>query len=69
MRKYTSFDLIEWGQPFERRINKLRVPEGSEVLVRVTAAYATLTCIFKRAIWIWVRRGALHLLSEVPAYQ
>ena len=38
MRKYTSFDLIEWGQPFERRTNELRVPEGSEVLVRVTAA-------------------------------
>ena len=38
MSHYTSYDLIEWGQPFERRINELPVPKGSEVLVRVTAA-------------------------------
>ncbi len=38
MRKYTSFDLIEWGQPFERRTNELPAPVGSETLVRVTAA-------------------------------
>ncbi len=38
MSQYTSYDLIEWGQPFERRNNELPVPTGSEVLVRVTAA-------------------------------
>ena len=38
MSHYTSYDLIEWGQPFEKRINELPVPKGSEVLVRVTAA-------------------------------
>ena len=38
MSQYTSYDLIEWGQPYERRFNELPVPKGSEVLVRVTAA-------------------------------
>tara|TARA_B100001094_G_scaffold326838_1_gene383764 strand:- start:816 stop:1892 length:1077 start_codon:yes stop_codon:yes gene_type:complete len=38
MRRYTSYDLIEWGKPFERRENTLPKPSGAEVLVRVTAA-------------------------------
>tara|TARA_B100001093_G_C26697101_1_gene957381 strand:- start:78 stop:1154 length:1077 start_codon:yes stop_codon:yes gene_type:complete len=38
MRQYISFDLIEWGKPFEKRRNNLPQPTGNEVLVRVTAA-------------------------------
>lgn len=38
MTEYTSYDLIEWGKPFEKRKNTLPEPKGAEVLVRVTAA-------------------------------
>ena len=38
MTHYTSYDLIEWGKPFEKRQNALPEPIGPEVLVRVTAA-------------------------------
>ena len=38
MSEYTSYDLIEWGKPFEKRKNTLPEPKGAEVLVRVTAA-------------------------------
>ena len=38
MTHYTSYDLIEWGKPFEKRKNALPEPTGPEVLVRVTAA-------------------------------
>ena len=38
MTHYTSYDLIEWGKPFEKRRNALPEPTGPEVLVRVTAA-------------------------------
>ena len=38
MTHYTSYDLIEWGKPFEKRQNALPEPTGPEVLVRVTAA-------------------------------
>ena len=38
MSQCTSYDLIEWGKPFEKRQNSLPKPKGKEVLVRVTAA-------------------------------
>ena len=38
MSQCTSYDLIEWGKPFEKRQNILPKPKGKEVLVRVTAA-------------------------------
>ena len=38
MAEYTSYDLVEWGQPFVKRRHKLPEPAGKEVLVRVTAA-------------------------------
>ena len=38
MTKYISYDLVNWGQPFEKRHNELSWPTGKEVLVRVTAA-------------------------------
>ena len=38
MTEYTSFDLVEWGQPFEQRRKSLPEPSGVEVLVKVTAA-------------------------------
>ncbi|MEN8919964.1 MAG: alcohol dehydrogenase [Octadecabacter sp.] len=38
MSEYTSYDLIEWGKPFEKRKNTLPEPKGAKVLVRVTAA-------------------------------
>ena len=38
MSRYTSYDLVEWGQPFEKRDQALPQPSGFEVLVRVTAA-------------------------------
>lgn len=38
MSHYTSYDLIQWGQPFEARSNDVPTPTGVEVLVRVTAA-------------------------------
>ena len=38
MTHYTSYDLIEWAKPFEKRKNALPKPKGSEVLIRVTAA-------------------------------
>lgn len=38
MTHYTSYDLIEWAKPFEKRKNLLPKPKGSEVLIRVTAA-------------------------------
>jgi len=38
MTHYTSYDLIEWAKPFEKRRNALPKPKGSEVLIRVTAA-------------------------------
>jgi len=38
MTEYTSYDLIDWGQPFEKRRNELPEPTGTGVLVRVTAA-------------------------------
>ena len=38
MTHYTSYDLIEWAKPFEKRKNQLPKPKGSEVLIRVTAA-------------------------------
>ena len=38
MTEYISYDLIEWGHPFEERSNELPAPAGSEVLIRVTAA-------------------------------
>ena len=38
MKNYTSYDLIEWGKPFEKRQHALPEPTLSEVLVRVTAA-------------------------------
>ena len=38
MAEYTSYDLIEWNQPFERRRQALPEPAGVEVLIRVTAA-------------------------------
>ena len=38
MKDYISYDLIDWGQPFERRVNILPHPSGLEVLIRVTAA-------------------------------
>ena len=38
MKNYTSFDLIEWGKPFEKSQHALPEPTLSEVLIRVTAA-------------------------------
>jgi D-arabinose 1-dehydrogenase-like Zn-dependent alcohol dehydrogenase len=38
MECYTSYDLIEWGKPFEKRKSTLPSASGAEVLVRVTAA-------------------------------
>ena len=38
MKNYTSYDLIEWGKPFEKSQHALPEPTLSEVLVRVTAA-------------------------------
>lgn len=38
MSDYTSYDLVEWGQPFEKRRQARPIPEGAAVLVRVTAA-------------------------------
>ena len=38
MKDYISYDLIDWGQTFERRVNILPHPSGLEVLIRVTAA-------------------------------
>ena len=38
MSDYTSYDLVEWGKPFEKRRRPLPDPKGLEVLVRVTAA-------------------------------
>ena len=36
--EYTSYDLIAWGKPFEKRKNTFSKPVGQEVLLRVTAA-------------------------------
>ena len=38
MSEYTSYDLVAWGQPFEKRRRQTPNPTGHEVLVRVTAA-------------------------------
>ena len=38
MKNYTSYDLIEWGKPFEKSQHTLPEPTLSEVLMRVTAA-------------------------------
>jgi D-arabinose 1-dehydrogenase-like Zn-dependent alcohol dehydrogenase len=38
MSQYTSYDLVEWGKPFEKRKNTLPEPKGAEILVHVTAA-------------------------------
>ena len=38
MKDYISYDLIDWGQPFERQVNILPHPSGLEVQIRVTAA-------------------------------
>ena len=38
MKNYTSYDLIEWGKPFEKSQHALPEPTLSEVLIRVTAA-------------------------------
>ena len=38
MNEYISYDLVDWGQPFERRVNILPHPSGLEVQIRVTAA-------------------------------
>ena len=38
MTQYTSYDLIEWGKPFQKCKKKLPKPTSAEVLVRVTAA-------------------------------
>ena len=38
MNNYTSYDLIEWGQPFQKKRQALPVPKGAQVLIRVTAA-------------------------------
>ncbi|MBC6427769.1 MAG: alcohol dehydrogenase catalytic domain-containing protein, partial [Cellvibrionales bacterium] len=38
MNDYTSYDLLEWGQPFEKCRHPLPKPKGHEVLVKVTAA-------------------------------
>ncbi len=38
MCTYTSYDLVEWGQPFRKRKQTLQKPKGVEVLIRVKAA-------------------------------
>ena len=38
MSTYTSYDLVEWEQPFLKRRHKMPTPTGSAVLIRVTAA-------------------------------
>jgi propanol-preferring alcohol dehydrogenase len=38
MSEYTSYDLVEWGEPFEKRYHELPKPTGVEVLIKVTAA-------------------------------
>lgn len=38
MSKYISYDLVEWGQPYEKRENYLPEPSGVQVLIQVTAA-------------------------------
>ena len=38
MKDYISYDLIDWGQPFERQVNILPHPSGLEVQIRVTAS-------------------------------
>ncbi|MEM7058588.1 MAG: alcohol dehydrogenase catalytic domain-containing protein [Pseudomonadota bacterium] len=38
MTEYTSYDLVDWGAPMERRRQKMPEPTGPEVLLRVTAA-------------------------------
>lgn len=38
MSNYTSYDLLEWGQHFEKRHQPRPEPGGAEVLVRITAA-------------------------------
>lgn len=35
MASYTSYDLVEFGKPFEARQRELPSPEGTEVLLRV----------------------------------
>ena len=34
IRNYTSYDLIEWGKPFEKSQHALPEPTLSEVLIR-----------------------------------
>ena len=38
MSNYTSYDLVEWGQPFKKRQQTMPSPEGAAVIVRVTAS-------------------------------
>lgn len=38
MAEYTSYDLLEWGKPFEKQSKNLPTPIASEVLLKVTAA-------------------------------
>ena len=57
MTHYTSYDLIEWGKPFEKRQNALPEPTGPEVLVRVTAAAFVIQIFMCRKVsWIWDRK-------------
>ena len=38
MEHYTSFDLTEWGEPFEEALHEMPQVTGREVLVRITAS-------------------------------
>ena len=38
MERYTSFDLTEWGEPFEEALHEMPQVTGREVLVRITAS-------------------------------
>ena len=57
MGEYTSYDLVEWGKPFEKRRHELPQPKGAEVLVRVTAAGLCHSDLH-------IRKGAMDLGQE-----
>ncbi len=38
MANYVSYDLVEYGKPFERREHSVPTPKGAEVLVRIQRA-------------------------------
>ena len=45
MEHYTSFDLTEWGEPFEEALHEMPQVTGREVLVPVSYTHLTLPTI------------------------